>query len=110
MALTVKNLGNPRNVGYGFIALSEVTFDNSYQSEGEPLTAAQLNLQTVDFCNCDIVAGSESATLRPTNAYYTPSTGKIHLIDSATGKEIASTSDMSKVKVQVAAFGEARVK
>jgi len=108
MALTVKNLGNPRNVGYGFIALSEVTFDNSYQENGEPVTAAQLNLQTVDFCNCDIVAGSESSVLRPTNAYYKE--GKLHLIDSATGKEVESAKDMSKVKVQVAAFGEARVK
>lgn len=108
MALTVKSLGNPRNVGYGFIALSEVTFDNSYASGGEPLTAAELGLQAVDFANCDIVAGSESSTLRPANCFYKEA--KLHLIDTATGKEMEATKDMSKVKVQVAAFGEARTK
>lgn len=108
MSLTVTNTANPRNCGYGFIALSEVTFDSSYASGGEPLTPAELGLTSIDFCNCDIVNGSESSTLRPTNCFYKEE--KLHLIDSATGKEMESTKNMEKVKVQIAAFGETKVR
>ena len=73
--------------------------------DGEPLTAAELGLNNIEDANATVIKGSESATLRPTNAEYTISTGKIHLIDSATGKEVESTKDMSKVVVRLEAYG-----
>jgi hypothetical protein len=86
--------------------VNDVTFDSSYLEGGEPLSAKELGLNlSVEYANCFVIHGSESATLRPTNAEYTPSTGLIHLIDSATGKEVESTKDMSKVVVRVEAFG-----
>lgn len=105
MAVSVKNVSTPKPPGAERRVVCEVTFDSSYQSEGEPLTAEQLGLKFVKWANCLIINGSEEATVRPTNAYYTPATGKIHLIDSATGKEVASTKNMEKVVVQVEAFG-----
>lgn len=108
MALTVTTLSGPETVGSYFKTRNEVTFDSSYANGGEPLTPAELGLAEVSSSNCEIVAGSESATFRPTNAYYKEE--KLHLIDSATGKEIESTKDMSKVKVVVTAFGKTRAR
>jgi hypothetical protein len=108
MALTVTNLLAPRNIGYGFLTRSEVTFDSSYASEGEPITPAELGLASVDFTDCEIINGSESSTLRPTNCFHKEE--KLHLIDSATGKEVEATKDMSKVKVRVTAVGESRAR
>jgi hypothetical protein len=108
MALTVTTLSGPTSVGNRFETRSEATCDNSYASGGEPLTPAELGLSEVDASNCDVVAGSESSTLRPTNAFYKEE--KLHLIDSATGKEMEATKDMSKVKVIVTAFGKTRAR
>lgn len=105
MAVSVTTLQTARPPGAERRTVTEITFDNSYLEGGEPLTAAQLSLKKVIFAACEIINGSEEATVRPTNCYYTPATEKIHLIDSATGKEVASTKDMSKVKVQVEAYG-----
>lgn len=106
MALTVTQTSEPRN--FAFFTITEVTFDNSYASGGELLTPAELGLATVHDSICTIVTGSESSTLRPTNAYYKEE--KLHLIDSATGKEIEATKDMSKVVVKVFAFGKTRAR
>lgn len=107
MALTVTNaLSVPyRIVGNQKKTVRDVTFDNSYLSEGEPLTPNELGLNVVEYATPTVIKGSESSTLRPTNAEYTVSSQKIHLIDSATGKEMESTKDMSKVVVRVEAFG-----
>jgi hypothetical protein len=106
MSLTVTQISEPKN--FGFYSVTEVTFDSSYQAGGEPITPAELGLSVVHASTCNIIAGSESSTLRPTNAFYKEE--KLHLIDSATGKEIESTKDMSKVVVQVIAFGKARAR
>jgi hypothetical protein len=107
MALTIANaLPVPyRIVGNQKKVVKDVTFDNSYLESGEPLTATELGLNVIEYATCSVIKGSESSTLRPTNAEYTVSTGKIHLIDSATGKEVESTKDMSKVVVRVEAYG-----
>lgn len=105
MAVSVENLlpvpyrivGNQKKV------VKKITFDNSYESEGEPLSAETLGLRVIESSDCNLTHGSESATLRPTSAEWKE--GKIHLIDSATGKEVESTKDMSKVVVQIEAYG-----
>lgn len=85
--------------------ITEITFDSSYAEGGEALTAKQLGLRIVEATVCNVIHGSESTELLAIAAFYTPSTSKIHLIDVKTGKEVASTKDMSKVVVQVLAFG-----
>lgn len=103
MALTVTNVQPSRVPGSEVRTVNDVLFDSSYASGGEPLTPAELGLKSVTYATCEIIAGSESSTLRPTNAYYEGE--KLHLIDSATGKEVEATKDMSKVKVRVVASG-----
>lgn len=105
MAVTAARLNKGAVPGKAKLTVTKVTFDNSYQEGGEPLTATQLGLRRVVYSQCQIINGSEEATVRPTNCFYTPSTAKIHLIDSATGKEVASTKDMSKCVAEVFAWG-----
>src|ERR1700749_2275503 len=93
--LPYRIVGNQRETS------SVVTLDNAYAEGGEALTPSQLGVTVVHSARTELIAGSESATLRPTNASY--SEEKIHLIDSATGKEMEGTKDMSKVKVRVIA-------
>lgn len=82
-----------------------VTFDSSYLEGGEPVTAAELGFRRIVKSTWQFLNGSEEATVRPTNCWYTISTGKLHLLDSATGKEVASTKNMEKVKVEGEVFG-----
>jgi hypothetical protein len=103
MSVTVSKAPKGRIPGAERITVSEITFDDSYAEDGEPLTAKQLGLRIVDAAVCTVIHGSESSELRPAAAFY--SGGKLHLIDTATGKEVASTKNMSKVVVQVVAFG-----
>jgi hypothetical protein len=91
----------------GFIAVTDVTLDNSYAEGGEAVSAEQLGLASVDFAICSIVNGSESEEW-VAEAFYKG--GKVHLISAKTGKEVAGTKDMSKVVVRVFAFGKARAK
>lgn len=98
---TVKDTGLLKD-----FSITEVTFSNSYTSGGETFTPAQANLQSIDHYLAQVVNGSESSTLRPTSCSY--SGGKLHLLDSATGKEVESGKDMSKVVVLFWGFGRAR--
>jgi len=78
----------------------DVTFDASYPTGGEPLTAADLGLLTVDHTLTTVkTAGAGSVTA----AKYIPSTSK--LVAYAAGAEIANTTDLSAVTVQVVAYG-----
>lgn len=107
MALTVKSLAAPAIAN--FVTETLVTFDSSYLEGGEAFTPAQAGL--ISFAVdpiCQVVVGTEEATVRAVTCYY--ETEKLHLIDSATGKEVASTKNMEKVKVRVWAFGKARAK
>lgn len=92
-----------------FRTVTDVTLDSSYLEGGESLTAAQLGLQTVDRAECFMKNGSESEEWVGF-ATYTPADSKIHLFSVKTGKEVASTKDMSKVVVRVVAMGSARAK
>jgi hypothetical protein len=84
-------------------SITDVTFDNSYQAEGEPLTAAQLGLKKVRSAICQVIHGSE-AEGSPT-AWYDVANSKIRLINSKTGKEVVGAVDCSKVVVRVTALG-----
>lgn len=82
--------------------VKNVTFDSSYLSGGEPLTAAQLGLKHVDFAVCTVkaVGGTDNVA----SVYYDPSTALIHLFDE-TPAEFGSTNDASNIVVQVVAYG-----
>jgi hypothetical protein len=84
--------------------LTDVQFDSSYQEGGEPLTPKELGLTSVSYAFCQIRLGSESEEY-VSEAWYSPSQQKIHLINCKTGKEVAGTKDMSKVNVRVIAYG-----
>jgi hypothetical protein len=103
MGVVVARTKKARVPGAERRTVTDVTFDNSYAEGGEPLTAEQLGLNSVDVAVCSLIHGSESTELLAGAAWY--SGGKLHLLDVKTGKEVASTKDMSKVVVQVVAFG-----
>jgi len=108
MALTVENIGALpyRVIGAQRKSTKKVTFDNSYQSEGEPLTFKELGLSYVESADVSILNGSENESEFPVSSgYYTPSTEKIHLINAKTSKEVASTKNVEKVVAQVEAYG-----
>jgi hypothetical protein len=105
MAASVSNVQAATVPGAEVRTINTVTLDNSYAEGGESLTANQLGLGSVTYAQCNVTHGTESSEVRGIAAYYTPSTAKIHVIDSATGKEVAKEKDLSKVTVQVVAYG-----
>lgn len=93
-----------RVVGSQKKVVAEVTFDNSYAENGEPLTAAQLGLKKVNESTSELVHGSEAEGIGSA-AHYEAAAGKIHLFNSKTGKEVVGAADCSHVVVQVTAYG-----
>ena len=86
--------------------ITDVTFDNSYAEGGEAVTPADLGLARVTRSSCEIVNGTESAELQVTSAHYDEEEELLHLLDAATGKELAKEKDASKVVVRVHALGK----
>jgi hypothetical protein len=107
MALgTVTSVKQPAVPGNERISVVEVGFSSSYTNEGETLSAEALGLKSVTFAIATVVNGSENEAEFPVDsAYYTTSNSKIHLLNSKTSKEVASTKNVEKVKVLVVAFG-----
>lgn len=92
-----------------FRTVTDVTLDSSYQEGGEPLTAEQLGLATVERAECFMKNGSESEEYVAW-AFYEPAKSLLHLYSAKTGKEVVATKDLSKVVVRVTAMGSARAK
>jgi hypothetical protein len=79
----------------------DITLDNSYPTGGEAITAAQLQLSTIDFLGAEIkapVAGDKFVSFDPANS-------KIVVQVMSTAAEAANASDQSTVTVRVLAFG-----
>lgn len=110
-AISASRVQKPRVPGAERRTVTEITFDNSYTSGGEAVTPADLGLETsVTFAVCDLVNGSEgeggAEEVNPVSgASYDPDEELLHLNDAKTGEEIAAEEDMSKVVVQVVAYG-----
>lgn len=105
MALTTTILDKPRVPGARRQVVAEVQFDSSYLEGGESLTAKELGLSRVEWAHCAILQGSESETVELGWAVYNTEKELLKLFNYKTQKEIGSTKNVEKVKVQVVAYG-----
>jgi len=108
MAATVSSVLTARNSG--FLSVTDVTLDSSYAEGGEPLTAEQLGLASVDYAVCTIKNGSEAEAVPIMGPWYDQAKSLLHLNDAKTQKELVKEKDVSKVVIRVLAFGKARAK
>lgn len=100
MAVTATRTQLPVVPGAQRMTVTEVTFDNSYPTGGEPLTASDLGLTGVDFAIATIkTAGTGSVTA----VFYDIPNAKLKAFAAAA--EIANTTDLSAVTAQVFAVG-----
>lgn len=113
MAVTVAaiaGLERQGELGPYRVKVSNVTFDNSYPTGGEPLTAAQLGLTTILSVICE--QGVTATRTTAITAYYDVAASKLvaYRIDgSPAGQaaipEVASTTDLSTFTVRLIAIG-----
>ncbi len=82
--------------------VTDVTFDSSYPTGGEPVAASDLGLTNVlfAFCNVKTIGG----TVNVANAIYDEVNDKIKIYDE-TPAEAANTADLSTLVIRVLAFG-----
>jgi len=105
MAGTVTLIGSRHAVGDQYVVHATYTFDDSYPTGGEVLSAAEFGLTTIN--NVHVTSSGNVATKRVT---YVPSTGALLVFveDGTTGIEAqaANTSDQSALSCQVAVYGK----
>ncbi len=100
MATTNTRVVVPTVPGAERYTVTDVVFDSSYPSGGEPLAAAGLGLTSVSFAVSQVkVAGTGSVT----NVFYDIANAK--LLAYAAAAQIANTTDLSAVTATVLAFG-----
>lgn len=105
MSLTIASVRPTFIPGNLYATVNTVTLDNSYEANGELLTLQELGFgkeAVYSHSDCSVENKSEQATYIPNTASYDGA--KLHVFDAATGKELASTKDLSKVKVTVECF------
>jgi hypothetical protein len=82
------------------LTITDVVFDASYPTGGEPLTAAQLGLSTVKWAEAEVkVAGVGSVTA----VRYNEATAALLAYTAAA--EVANLTDLSAVTARVYAYG-----
>lgn len=109
MSVTTTRVQTARPMGSDLFTVTEAVLDSSYASEGEPLPVKELGLRRLSFPPlCFIQHGDEGKSSEQFAgvAYYSTSTEKLHVINLKEGKEVASTKNMEKLKVQIVAFGK----
>ncbi len=79
-----------------------VTFDNSYPTGGESVTASQLGLSGVSSVQTEVK--SVGGTVNVANVYYDRATSKFKVYDE-TPAEALNTSDLSTLVVEAVAYG-----
>lgn len=101
MATTNTRTQLPVVPGASRITVTEVAFDSSYPTGGEPLTASDLGLTTVEFAIATVkVAGTGSVTA----VFYDIANAKLLAYTAAA--QVANTTDISAVTAQVFAVGK----
>jgi hypothetical protein len=106
LALTPVVVRTQRVPGSETLTETDITFDNSYEAEGEPVTAAELGLRRVNAGWCNLKNGSEAEATPVSSAWFDPVAMKLHLNNAKTSKELAGAADASKVVVRVFALGK----
>lgn len=100
MAVTVSRANNPQVEGARRVTVTNITFDSSYPTGGEPLTFSDLGLTSVEFAIATLkTAGTGSVT----QVWYDIPNQK--LLAFAAAAQIANTTDISAVTAQVVAYG-----
>ena len=84
------------------ITIADVTFDASYLADGEALTAAELQLASIDVLIADVKQG---ATLLDTEVFWDYANAKLIAVVGSTGVEVANAVDLSAVVASVFAVG-----
>lgn len=118
MALTFVEVATPNtsitaDVMFGLKArIVDVTFDNSYLTTGEVLTAAQLGWDTIQFAWCEMAVNA-AGTLG-VNVCARPNTARTQIaiqtyetagtVDTS-HKEVTSAADLSTYTVRMVVFG-----
>lgn len=108
MAVSATIVDTARVPGARRQSVVEVTLDNSYATEGEPITAEELGLKRIIWGIALPLTGTESETTELNFVVFerkTDTTAVIKAFNYKTQKEIASTKDLSKVKCLVWATG-----
>lgn len=93
MALTVAQALNTV-VGNQRMTVTSVTFDDSYPTGGEALTAADLGLNVID-----------QAIVYATSGYAAEWAGDLLVVYASAGTEVTDATDLQTLTVQVLAFG-----
>lgn len=86
---------------------SNVTCSEKYVEGGEKLTPADLGLTRIEAGDaiCNIKNPSEAEETSVSAAFYDAEKELLHLWAAKTGKELAKEKDVSKLVVQVTAWG-----
>lgn len=101
MAVTATRVVLPTVPGASRFTVTDVLFDSSYPTGGEPLTASDLGLTFVEWAISTVkVAGTGSVI----SVFYDIANAK--LLAYAAAAQIANTTDISAVTATVVAFGK----
>ncbi|HEX6456235.1 MAG TPA: hypothetical protein VF009_06915 [Solirubrobacterales bacterium] len=77
--------------------VAEVTLDNAYALNGEPIKPSEFGLRVINDAVFFIKNGTESEALPIASAYYDSAKGTIRVVNAKTQKEVAEGADLSKV-------------
>jgi hypothetical protein len=83
--------------------VSEITFDSSYPTGGEAVTASQLGFG-VAVLNASTTIKTVGGTVNVANAYYDIPNGKVLVYDE-TPAEVSDTATLATLVVQIEAYG-----
>jgi hypothetical protein len=114
MAVTVAEVGPTAltpllaSVGNFRVTVKDVTFDNSYPTGGEPITAESVNLRRIRFGICSTKVPTAVAAGANAEIVCLPQTdGTALLRVNTAAAEVANTTDLSALVGQCVFFGDA---
>lgn len=99
MALTVTPVTQRQSIGNYFEKIVDVTFDSSYPTGGEALTAATLGFASILSVTADPIAGTTVRT-----AVYDRANSKLLAYDPD-GGQIADTTDIATISARLIVRG-----
>lgn len=105
MAVTISQVGSKHSMGDLRAVIADIAFDSSYPTGGEPLTAGDLGLSTIDFLMAE-PAGGYTFEYDHTNSKLIARYGDLNAVADGPQIQVPDTTDLSTVTgVRVIAFG-----